>query len=154
MNHILFLFLMLNKTGSTHFATSEFSLSLITFDLFFSSRTSSMFITPKTQLAFAEWRRSTLKPMFVKRIKLGQQCIEHIYPITLTYNNKFVHSDTEHTPKEASKQYNQLDVYVNMKLRANKTGRYRALLAIRTISTPRAVSTKALFRSGLTRLSR
>ena len=54
-------------------------------------------------------------------------CIDLIYPILLTYNNKLVHSATEMTPKEATKPENELNAYVNMKLKAKHSRRYPVL---------------------------
>ena len=51
-------------------------------------------------------------------------CIDLIYPILLTYNNKLIHSATEMTPKEATKPENELNAYVNMKLKAKHSRRY------------------------------
>ena len=59
--------------------------------------------------------------MLDKRVKPGQQWALLIFPIPLTYTNKLVHSATEMTPKEASKQENELNVYVNLKLKATRS---------------------------------
>jgi len=44
-----------------------------------------------------------------------------------TYNNKLVHSAIEMTPKEATKPENELNAYVNMKLKAKHSRRYPVL---------------------------
>ncbi|MFM7980825.1 MAG: hypothetical protein ACKPKO_16060 [Candidatus Fonsibacter sp.] len=41
--------------------------------------------------------------MLDKRIKLGMQWTELIYPIYLTYNNKLIHSTIQQTPNNAIK---------------------------------------------------
>ena len=65
--------------------------------------------------------------MLDKGIKPRQQWTENIYAIPLTYNNKLVHSATEMTPKESSKEDNELDVYVNLKLKAKHSRKYPAI---------------------------
>ena len=50
-----------------------------------------------------------------------------ICPILFTSNNKLVHSATEMTPKEASKEDDELDVYVNLKLKAKHSRKYPAI---------------------------
>ncbi|MFM7982614.1 MAG: hypothetical protein ACKPKO_25155, partial [Candidatus Fonsibacter sp.] len=42
-------------------------------------------------------------------------------------NNKLVHFATYYTPKEATKQENELKVYVNLKLKAKETRNYLEL---------------------------
>ena len=59
--------------------------------------------------------------MLDARIKPGQQWTEWIQPILLTYNNKLDHAATGLTPKEASEQDHELDVYVNQKLKAKQS---------------------------------
>ena len=49
------------------------------------------------------------------------------YLILLTYNNKLVHSATDMTPKKAAKPENELNSYVNMKLKAKHSRRYSRL---------------------------
>ena len=65
--------------------------------------------------------------MLDKRMQPGQQWIDLIYAILLTYNNKLVHSPLEMTPKEATKPENELNAYVNMKLKAKRSRRYPVL---------------------------
>ena len=52
--------------------------------------------------------------MLYNRIDQGKQaqpqCIDFVYPIILTYNNKMVHSFIKMTPFEASKPSNAIDV--------------------------------------------
>ena len=59
-----------------------------------------------------------------KRAKPGQPCTKLVYPALLTYNSKLVHSATEHTQNEASKEANQLYVQLNLKLKAKNARRY------------------------------
>ena len=49
------------------------------------------------------------------------QRFDLIYPILLAYNNKLVHSATGLTPKEARDPSNELEAYINMKLKAKHT---------------------------------
>ena len=71
-------------------------------------------------------------------IKRGQQWADHRYHVMLTYNNTMVHSDSEDTPQCASKQDNQLDVNVTLKVRANNTRIYPALaIGNKVILAPR-----------------
>jgi hypothetical protein len=60
----------------------------------------------------------------ITRIKPVRNWTQHIYPIMRTYSSTLVHSFTEHTPKVASNQGNQLNVYVNLTLNANSARRY------------------------------
>ena len=69
----------------------------------------------------------TFKSMLDKRIKPGQQWLGLIYSIVLTYNNKLVHSATDMTPKETTKPENELNAYVNLKLKAKHSRRYSHL---------------------------
>ena len=53
-----------------------------------------------------------------KKTKPNMQWTDLIYPIQLTYNNKKVHSSTGLTPNEARKPSNELESFINMKMRA------------------------------------
>ena len=66
-----------------------------------------------------------MKAMIYKRIeKTEEKWHEVLYPVLLTYNNKLVHSATKFTPVEAMKPTNQLDVKLNLQLKANHTRTY------------------------------
>jgi hypothetical protein len=52
------------------------------------------------------------------------QWTDYIYPILLTYNNKMKHSAIGMTPNEARKPENELEAYVNMKMKAKHSRLY------------------------------
>jgi hypothetical protein len=81
-------------------------------------------IATRGKAAVAEITIRTFKNMLYKRIgnDKTQQWTDFIYSITLTYNNKNVHSSTKMTPKDARKASNRIDVKNNLEMRA-KTGR-------------------------------
>ena len=62
--------------------------------------------------------------MLGKKIKDGQQWVDLILPILLTYNNKLVHSSTGLTPKEARLPSNELTTYVNISLPTKHNNNY------------------------------
>ena len=62
-----------------------------------------------------------------KRIKPEQDWTQLIYPILLTYNNKLLHSGTGMTPEAATEPENELNAYVNLKLKAKHSRRYPPL---------------------------
>jgi len=70
----------------------------------------------------------TFKTMLDKRIENDHdenvQWTKYIYPILLTYNNKMVHSSTGFTPNDARKPQNELNVYLNMELKAKHNRKY------------------------------
>ena len=73
----------------------------------------------------AERTIRTMKAMIYKRVeKTGEKWHEVLYPVLLTYNNKLVHSATKFTPVEAMKPTNQLDVKLNLQLKAKHTRTY------------------------------
>jgi hypothetical protein len=80
---------------------------------------------------FAERFIITFKSMLYKRIDQGKvenpQCIDFVYPIMLTYNNKMVHSSIKMTPNEATKPGNAIDVKTNIQLQATFTRKYPEL---------------------------
>ena len=121
-----------------------------------SIRTILLFITPEDTLPSPSDLFAPFLSMLDKRIKPGQQWTELIYPILLTYNNKLVHSDTEMTPKEGSKQVYELQVFVNLKLKAKHSRKYPPFvvcdIARPTPSNSRL--TKAMSRSGPMLLTR
>ena len=73
----------------------------------------------------------TFKGMLFKRIdaseKENPQWVDFIYPVTLTYNVRRVHAVTKHTPLDAEKKENTVDVYINMGLKAKHSRRYPPL---------------------------
>ena len=79
------------------------------------------YVAIKSHPIVAERMIFTFKEMRDKRIKPNVQCADLIYPILLTYNKKRVHSATGLTPKEARALPNELEAYVNMKLKATPT---------------------------------
>ena len=66
--------------------------------------------------------------MLEKSAQPRRQWTELIYPLLLSYYNKLVLSATGLTPKEASKQEKELDVYVNLKLKAKRSRKYPPLV--------------------------
>ena len=79
---------------------------------------------------FVERFIRTFKMMLRKRIdadiKQGNeiQWIDYIFQILLTYNNKNEHSSINMTPNEATKDDKQLDVKLNLELKAKRDRRY------------------------------
>ena len=69
--------------------------------------------------------------MLYKRIDQGgaenPQCIDFVYPIMLTYNNKMVHASIKMTPYEATKPSNAIDAKLNIELQASFTRKYPEL---------------------------
>ena len=76
---------------------------------------------------FAEQFIGTFKSMLDKRIKAGQDWTGLIYSILHTFNNKLAHSATKMTPSETTKPENELNAYVNMKMKAKHSRRYPVL---------------------------
>ena len=80
---------------------------------------------------FSERAIRTYKDMLYKRVeadeKKGKQNIQWIdynFEILLTYNDKMIHSAIKMTPKQATKQKENLKAKVNMTIQATKTRRY------------------------------
>ena len=80
---------------------------------------------------FSERAIRTYKDMLYKRVEAAEkkgkeniQWIDYNLEILLTYNDKMVHSATKMTPKQATKQKDNLKAKVNMTLQATKTRRY------------------------------
>ena len=75
----------------------------------------------------------TFKIMLRKRIdndmKQGKdiQCVDYIFQIMLTYNNKNEHKSINMTPVEARKEDNQIDVKLNLELKAKRDRKYPPL---------------------------
>ena len=86
------------------------------------------YIPTRTHPIFAERMILTFKTMLDKRLENEKdktvQWTDYIYPILLTYNNKFVHSSTGYTPDEARKKENFLNVYLNLKMKAKHNRLY------------------------------
>ena len=59
-----------------------------------------------------------------KKGKENIQWIDYNLEILLTYNDKMIHSSIKMTPKQATKQKDNLKAKVNMTLQATKTRRY------------------------------
>ena len=70
----------------------------------------------------------TFKDMLFKRIDASEaespQWVDFIYPVTLTYNVRRVHSTTKHTPQDAEKKSNEMEVKINMEMKARHSRRY------------------------------
>lgn len=77
--------------------------------------------------AFVERFLGTFKAMLDRRIAPGQDWTQLIYLILITYHNKLMNSAIEMTPKEATKPENELNVYVNLELKAKDSRRYLIL---------------------------
>lgn len=79
----------------------------------------------------AERAIRTFKSMLYKRVEHAKndnaQWTDFIYEITLTYNNKLVHSITEFTPAKARLKENQRDVWLNTFIKSNHTRTYSGL---------------------------
>ena len=80
---------------------------------------------------FSERAIRTYKDMLYKRVEADEkkgkeniQWIDYNLEILLTYNDKMVHSAIKMTPKQATKQKDNLKAKVNMTLQATKTRRY------------------------------
>jgi len=80
---------------------------------------------------FSETAIRTYKDMLYKRVEADEkkgkkdiQWIDYSLETVLTYNDKMVHSAIKMTPKEATKQKNNLKAKVNMTLKETKTRRY------------------------------
>ena len=80
---------------------------------------------------FSERAIRTYKDMLYKRVeadeKRGKENIQWIgynLEILLTYNDKMIHSSIKMTPKQATKQKDNLKAKVNMTLQATKTRKY------------------------------
>lgn len=82
------------------------------------------YVATKAHPIFAERMILTFKTMLDKRIKPNMQWVDLIYPILLTYNNKLVHSSTGLTPNEARKPSNELEAYINIKMKAKQNRKY------------------------------
>ena len=80
---------------------------------------------------FSERAIRTYKDMLYKRVEADEkkgkeniQWIDYNLEILLTYNDKMIHSSIKMTPKQATKQKDNLKAKVNMTLQATKTRRY------------------------------
>jgi len=80
---------------------------------------------------FAERMIRTFKGLLSKRIEhtkdVNPQWIYYSFQIMLTYNNKMISSSTKLTPQYASKPSNEIDVKMNIELRASHTRKYPEL---------------------------
>ena len=69
--------------------------------------------------------------MLYKRIDQGgqenPQCIDFVFQLTLTYNNKMVHSSIKMMPYEATKPSNAIDARPTIELQASFTIKYPEL---------------------------
>jgi len=98
-------------------------------------------IVTTTHSAFAERMIRTFKAMLFKRIEYRQkqltkritgktsdtiQWVDYIEPILKLYNNT-VHSSTNKTPIEARKPSNEVDVKINLEMRANRGRKFPEL---------------------------
>ena len=79
------------------------------------------YVATQSRLVVSQRMICTFKDMLYTIIKPNMQWAHPIYPILLTYNNKLLHSPTGLTPKEARDPPNELEAYVNMKLKAKAT---------------------------------
>ena len=86
---------------------------------------------------FAERFIRTFKLMLYKRINQGtqenQQCIDFVFQIMLTYNNKIVHSSIKMTPYEATKPNNAIYVKTHIELQAAFTRKYPELEIVSSV---------------------
>ena len=92
---------------------------------------------------FSERAIRTYKDMLYKRVEADEkkgkeniQWIDYNLEILLTYNDKMVHSSIKMTPKEATKQKDNLKAKVNMTIQATRTRKYPE------ISTGEAITEK------------
>ena len=83
---------------------------------------------------FVERFIRTFKMMLRKRIdndiKQGKdniQWADYIFQVMLTYNNKNEHNSINMTPSEATKEDKQLDVKLNLELKAKRDRKYPEL---------------------------
>jgi len=88
-------------------------------------------ITTRNHAHFVERFIRTFKSMLRKRInddiKQGKDNIQwhnYIFPIMLTYNNKYEHSATGLTPTEATKEDNAIEAKINMLMKAKRNRAY------------------------------
>ena len=90
--------------------------------------------------AFAERFIRTFKDKLFKRVendeKKGKavQWVDYIFEITLTYNNKDVHSATGLTPHEARKEKNDFKAKLNVSVKARKERTYPSLMRKKAIT--------------------
>ena len=82
----------------------------------------------KSRAAVEERLIRTFKDMLDKRIRANEQWNQHIYAIMLTYSCKLIQSYTGYTPYEARTPVNELDMYLNLKIKAKYGRTYPELL--------------------------
>ena len=62
-----------------------------------------------------------------KKGKENIQWTDYNFEVLLTYNNKMVHSTTGYTPQEARKKGNELNIALNISMKAKKNRKYPEL---------------------------
>ena len=84
--------------------------------------------------AFAERAVRTFKGMLFKRVEADEkkgkkniQWVDYIFEITMTYNNKNIHSAINMTPNQARKKENEFKAMISVALRAKKERNYHEL---------------------------
>ena len=71
-----------------------------------------------------------------QRIKLKRHWTGHLYPFNAYLQRHTSLFNIDSTPTQANTQFHELNVYVNLKLKANKTRKYIAyLFVVRSIHT-------------------
>ena len=75
---------------------------------------------------FSERAIRTYKDMLYKMVEADEniQWIDYNLEILLTYNDKMIHSAIKMTPKQATKQKENLKAKVNMTIQATRTRKY------------------------------
>ena len=86
-------------------------------------------IATRAQANVAEVSIKTFKNMLYKRIgeDTDKQWTDYVYPITLTYNNKLIHSSTKMSPADARKKENSMTVKLNLELIAKHGRKYQEI---------------------------
>ena len=74
--------------------------------------------------AYAERAIRTIKDMIYNRLKLNQPWHEVVYAVLLTYNHKMVSRVTKHTPVEAMKATNHVNVKINLEMHRLHSRKY------------------------------
>ena len=107
------------------YADNEGSMGSPAMEQFFADK-NIKHIATRGSAPVAERTIRTFKDMLYKRIgnDKDKQWTEFIYPITLAYNNKNIHSSTGFTPSDAKKAGNHMEVKANMELKAKHGRKY------------------------------
>ena len=120
-----------HKMGGTPemlYADNETSMSSIALTKYYKENNITHIAT-RGRAAVAERSIRTFKDMLYKRIgnNKTKQWTEYVFEILLSYNNKMIHSSTKKTPTEAKKKGNEMDVKMNMEMKAKRGRKYESI---------------------------